>query len=172
MRKIPLLLLVIALPCFTLSLSAAAIVSPHPAQAMQPGTACKPANLLFHDITKLSPRQFEKLTGKKLHFTERIAYKLLQWKIKKKQEHPEKISQKLRRKLGWISFILGLGSVLLLGITGLVAVAAPIALMGAILGLIAIKGNGDPGAILGMVFSGLALLGTIFFYLYLDEGRK
>ena len=117
-----------------------------------------PANrsISLKEFVKLTPREYQKLTGKKLKLKEKIGLKVLQWKVKRKmndQATPEQI------RLGRLSLIFGILALVLIfvpiGIIAIVGLGCAVA--GLVLGIKSIKGNSNVMGILGVVFSGLVL---------------
>src|SRR5215831_3020383 len=106
-------------------------------------------------IMKLSPRQFEKLTGKKLRFKDRIAYRIMQWKLRHQQH--EAINER-QRKQGKLSLIFGIGSLVLLFIPPLGIVALCSAAVALVLGILSLKGNSNTAGIIGLVIGATVLV--------------
>lgn len=79
------------------------------------------------DILKLKVRDIEKITGKKLKLKEKIAFKFLQWQIKKglriTREEPKKNKGK---------------TALIFGIIGLAGLITPIPIVGGLMALVGI----------------------------------
>ncbi|MBL7725010.1 MAG: DUF4190 domain-containing protein [Chitinophagaceae bacterium] len=79
------------------------------------------------DILKLKVRDIERITGKKLKLKEKIAFKFLQWKIKKglriTREEPKKNKGK---------------TALIFGIIGLAGLITPIPIVGGLMALVGI----------------------------------
>ena len=117
-----------------------------------------PANrsISLKEFVNLTPREYQKLTGKKLKLKEKIGLKILQWKVKRKmndQATPEQI------RLGRLSLILGILALVCIFIPiGVIAILGlGCAIAGLVLGIKSIKGNSNVMGILGVVFSGLVL---------------
>ena len=122
----------------------------------------KPTNrsITLKEFVKLTPKEYQKLTGKKLKLKEKIGLKILQWKVKRKmndQATPEQI------RLGRLSLIFGILAMVFIFIPiGIIAIIGlGFAIAGFVLGIKSIKGNSNVMGILGIVFSGLVL----FFFL-------
>ena len=117
-------------------------------------------SITLKEFVKLTPKEYQKLTGKKLKLKEKIGLKILQWKVKRKmndQATPQQI------KLGRLSLIFGILAMVFIfipiGIIAIIGLGCAIA--GFVLGIKSIKGNSNVMGILGIVFSGLVL----FFFL-------
>ena len=109
-------------------------------------------------FSALTIADYEKQTGKKLGFFERIKFKLAQ-KYAKKLEKSDGFGKKT---LSLLALILGGGSLLCLFILPLFGML--MALAGLILGIVGLKKESSKTmAILGIVFGGLTLLLAIFF---------
>jgi hypothetical protein len=123
-----------------------------------------PAKIGFKKIT---PKEVEKLTGKKLTTFEKIKLKIVQSKIARKVlklgDDPMTDKQK---KWAQLSLILGLASIALvliafvpyISILGILAF--PAALLAIIFGIKSLKGNSNSKGIIGIVTGGSVLLLT------------
>ena len=114
-------------------------------------------SISLKEFVKLTPREYQKRTGKKLRLKEKIGLKILQWKVKRQmndQATPEQI------RLGRLSLIFGaLALVLIFVPIGIIAIVGlGCAIAGLVLGIKSINGNSNVMGILGVVFSGLVLL--------------
>jgi hypothetical protein len=132
-----------------------------------------PANNLLKDkpskqitlqqFLTLTPKQFQKATGVKLTFTQKIGYKLLQWKLKKQQrlQNPPNGNKADRTAdfalgAGIMTWICALGGLLIPGIS---IVAIPFALIALIAGAVSHKKTSKKTkSVVGMVLGGLYLL--------------
>lgn len=114
----------------------------------------------------LTPREYQKLTGKKLTLKEKVGLKSLQWKVKRKmkdQATPEQL------RFGRLSLIFGLVAIVLLfvalitpvGILVLISLVSGIA--GYVLGISSIKGNSNGPGIIGLVLSSMVLFAFLLF---------
>jgi hypothetical protein len=74
-----------------------------------PATSDKVKNLSEKQLTEITPAEFSEITGKKLTFKEKLALKMVQKKIKKSLNHPQKAK----------SQVLALILVLLVGVLGI-----------------------------------------------------
>ena len=131
----------------------------------------RPTNPMLSTIAlkhflSLTPREYRKLTGKKLKWKEKIGLKILQWKVKRKlnnQATPEQL------RLGRLSLIFGLSALVLVcaaiivsgGILLLIGLGAAIA--GFVLAISSLKGNSNGPGIVGLVFSSLVLFAFLLF---------
>jgi len=113
-------------------------------------------------ILKLTPREYEKMTGKKLKLKQKIALKIYQWKLKKHFKSADPATQK---RQGVLSLIFG-GLAVVATMIALIALlpgvflfSAAFAIPGLILGIKSVEGNNvnTPG-LLGIIFSSLVFL--------------
>ena len=118
-----------------------------------------PGKISLKEFVKLSPREVEKLTGKKLKFREKIGLKIFQWKMKRKLKENEPVDPKLL-KLGRLSLIFGIVALVFIFIpVGVIAfIGLGCAVAGLVLGIKSLKGNSNVPGLLGVVFSSLVLL--------------
>ena len=121
------------------------------------GTNSSNRFMTLEEFVKLKPREYEKLTGKKLKFKEKLGLKIFQWKVKRKMAG-EATPQQLKQ--GRLSLIFGALALVCLFIpVGVVAVIGlGLAIAGFVLGLKSIKGNSNTMGILGLIFSSLFLV--------------
>jgi uncharacterized Tic20 family protein len=105
-------------------------------------------------IQTLSPHEFEKATGKKLRFKDRIAYRVLRWKLRKKGH--EVINERQRRQ-GNLSLIFGIASVVFLFIPVLGILSPGLAIAAIVLGIMSLKGNSNTAGIIGIICGGTTL---------------
>ncbi|GAB2817052.1 hypothetical protein [Ferruginibacter profundus] len=129
-------------------------------------TATVPVNinapLTTEDLFSLSPKNFEKLTGRHLSFKEKIAWKFMQWKLQKEMKALEKgegdISKAERHSKNALFCGIATWGLLLLGIAvpfiGILSI--PFALSAIIYGAISLnKTPNNTRSILGIVLGGL-----------------
>ena len=109
-------------------------------------------------IQLLSPREFEKATGKKLRLKDRIAYRILQWKLRKKGHE---VIDERQRKQGNLSLVFGIASVVFLFIPVLGILSPGLAIAAVVLGIMSLKGNSNTAGIVGIICGGT----TIFLFL-------
>src|SRR4030095_1263569 len=114
------------------------------------------------EFVKLSPREVEKLTGKKLKLREKIGLKIFQWKMKRKLKENEPVDPKLL-KLGRLSLIFGILALVFIFIpVGVIAfIGLGLAIAGLVLGIKSLKGNSNVPGLLGLIFSSLVLLSLL-----------
>lgn len=105
-------------------------------------------------IQTLSPKQFEKATGKKLRFKDRIAYRVLQWKLRKKGHE---VIDERQRKQGNLSLLFGIASVVFLFIPVLGILAPGLAIAAIVLGIMSLKGNSNTAGIVGIICGGTVI---------------
>lgn len=120
----------------------------------------------FQHFSTLSLKEVQKLAGRKLKLKEKIAIKILQWKLRKdlKQKKADAGSEK-----GKLAMILGIVGIGLLFVPYLFIAAIPCAILAIIFGNQARKVNRDDGKakagiILGWVTLGLIVLVTILLF--------
>jgi|SRR5436190_11777380 len=111
------------------------------------------------DIAGMKLKDLEKITGKKLSLKEKIAFKILQWKIKKGLTH-EGTNKKDKSKTAMILGIIGLAS---LFIPYLIVVSIPCTVLALVFGYEARKINPEDSKartaiILGWISVGLYIL--------------
>ena len=120
-------------------------------------------------IIDLSPREFEKLTGKHLSLKEKISFKILKWKLKRDLKHaPEKMSNGKFEKMARMSMIFGIGAFIIAFLPFGSFLAIPSALLAIILGAVSIKKvekktNSIIGIVLGSAFLVLLLIAIAVF---------
>lgn len=111
--------------------------------------------LTIRDFTSMKIKDIEKLTGKKFSLVEKIAVQLLQRKLKKQitlGQDPEKL-----RKMGTLSLLLGVTSILVLFLPYGIIASIALSIAGLVLGIKATKGGKNINAILGIIFSSVTL---------------
>jgi hypothetical protein len=114
-------------------------------------------------IAKLKIKEVEKLIGRKLTLKEKISFKLVQWKLKKKSFNVRKEGSS---KTGDLAMILGIAGLVSLFIPYVMLLAIPCAILAIIFGYSARKKNpGDThakvGIILGWVTVGVFIVALI-----------
>jgi hypothetical protein len=128
----------------------------NPANPSPPNMAGK---ISLKEFVKLSPKEVEKLTGKKLKLREKIGLKIFQWKMKRKLKENEPVDPKLL-KLGRLSLIFGIIALVFIfipvGVIALLGLGCAIA--GLVLGIKSLKGNSNVPGLLGVIFSSLVLV--------------
>lgn len=110
----------------------------------------------FTQLIELSPREYEKATGRKLKFKEKIVYKIVKWKLKKKMRSEPTEKQKT---LGLLSLAFGVLAIALIFVptaVGLLGILFAIA--GFVLGLKSLKGNSNAPGLIGLILSSAVLL--------------
>lgn len=110
------------------------------------------------DFAKIKARDIEKITGKKLTLFQKIKLKIAQVALRKMDgELTEK-----QQKQAQTSLILGIGSLLLLLLSGAVAVfgllSIPAAILAIVFGAKSLKGNSNAKGIVGVVTGGVTIL--------------
>jgi hypothetical protein len=158
MKKTFLFLSVLLLICSHL-FALAAPVNPSPVD--------NPANKAALDkVLSLSPKQFEKLTGRHLSLKERIAFKLLKWKIKLQGKKNYSGNEGKYEKMATWSMILGIAAFPLafiptIGLISIAAAAGAIVLGGISLNKTENKTKSIVGIVLGSVFVLLLILAVV-----------
>lgn len=108
---------------------------------------------------KMTIKEWEKATGKRLSLLQRLTWKLAQKHIGKAPN--ETITEK-QKKLGKISMILGIAGLALLFVPNILAlVGIGLGIAAFILGLKSVKGNSNTPGIVGLIAGSLTLLLTI-----------
>jgi hypothetical protein len=107
----------------------------------------------FAKILSMNAKDVEKIIGRKLSLTEKITFKIAKWKAKKFLNEGEPTER--QRKQGTLSLIFGATGLLFTFIFFPVGIALAIA--GLVLGIKSIKGNGNVPALLGIIFSSVAI---------------
>ena len=124
---------------------------------------------MLRKIAALSPRQFERATGRHLTFKERISYRLLQWKLRSQLNHPGKhdlnISAEKQANLSlymgigaWVLTLIAALGVPFIGIFGLSLAIAAVILGGISVNKVQHKARAIWGIILGGSYLFLLLL--------------
>ena len=113
-------------------------------------------SISLKEFVKLTPKDYEKLTGKKLKLKEKIGLKLLQWKAKRKMQSEATPQQ---RKLGRISMIFGIVALgfLFIPVAIFALLALGLAIGALVLGLKSTKGNSNAPGIIGIVLGCLVI---------------
>lgn len=169
MKKILTFLSVIGL-LFAFS-SASLASSSVPSSAIAADVAAQhqmPGNLSMDELLTLKPKEISKRTGQKMNFFERMAFRMVQKKVKKKIAKSKKSDQASEASgLGIASLVMGslsiLGALLMFFVPGMLLLALVTGLAGTIMGAIA-RSDGDrsgattAGFIMSLVGGGLALL--------------
>jgi len=158
-----LLLLLIVLPCFLIGHASG--IGNAKNIPMVPGKNAIP----WQTIARLTPKEYEKLTGKKMKWKERIGLKILKWKAKRISGSGPTSQQK---KLGMWSMILGGAALICMFIpVGLVVLLGlGMAIGGLVLGFKSTKGNSNAPGIIGIVLSSLVLLIFLVAVVYVLAG--
>ncbi len=107
----------------------------------------------FANILSMKTKDVEKIIGRKLSLREKIGLKIAKWKAKNFFRDGEPTEK--QKHLGVLSLIFGATGLLFTFIFFPVGIGLAIA--GLILGIKSVKGNGNVPAILGIVFSGVAI---------------
>jgi small-conductance mechanosensitive channel len=125
------------------------------------------------NIAKLKIKDFEKLIGRKLSLKEKLSYKIVQWKLKKKNSLPRKEG---KSKRGDLAMILGIAGLVSIFIPYVAAIALPCAILAIIFGYSARKQDADDthakvGIILGWITIGVFVLALIVVLAILSSVR-
>lgn len=120
-------------------------------------------------IIDLTPKEFEKLTGKHLSLKDKIAFKLLKWKLKRDLRHaPEQGGTGKFEKMARMSMVFGVAAFVLAFLPFGSFLAIPAALLAIILGAVSLKKvekktNSIIGIVLGSSFLILLLIAIAVF---------
>ena len=137
--------------------------------AAAPSPATVPGNMAIpfttENLLSLSPKEFEKVTGQHLSFKEKIAYRIVQWKLRKQLRLSENTDGDISKGekhsknalfcgiATWGATLLGLA----VPVIGLLAI--PFAISAIIFGAVSLnKTSSNTRSILGIVLGGLFLL--------------
>ena len=108
---------------------------------------------------KMTIKEWEKATGKKLPLLQRLTWKLAQKRMSKPGN--ENVTEK-QRKLGRLSMIFGIAGLVLLFLPNILAIAGiGLGIAAFILGLKSVKGNSNTPGIVGLIAGSLTLLLTV-----------
>jgi hypothetical protein len=111
------------------------------------------------DFTKIKAKDIERFTGKRLTLFQKVKLKIAQKILKKLSD--EEITDK-QKKQAEASLILGIGSLVLLLLSGVLSVfgllCIPAAILAIIFGAKSLKGNSNAKGIVGVVTGGVTLL--------------
>lgn len=118
----------------------------------------------LEQFLSLSPREYEKTTGNKLKWKEKIVYKVVKWKMKKKMRSEPTEKQ---RTLGVISLAFGVLAMVFIFVNvplvGLLGVLLAIA--GFVLGLKSLKGNSNAPGLIGLILSSAVIFVLILAFI-------
>ena len=109
----------------------------------------------IEQFLSLSPREYEKTTGNKLKWKEKIVYKVVKWKMKKKMRSEPTEKQKT---LGVISLACGVLAIVLVFIPYIGLLGVLFAIAGFVLGLKSLKGNSNAPGLIGLILSSTVIL--------------
>lgn len=168
MKKLVLLFVASLLFAFQFNTVIAASAEPSVSIAADlSGQHTLPGNLTTDEFLNLKPKEIAKRTGTKMNFLDRLAFRIVQKKMKKQMAKAERNGKKASSGLGVASLVLGslsvLSFILLWTIPIFFLLALVFGLAGTITGAIA-RSNGDRGGaatagfIMSLVAGGLALL--------------
>jgi hypothetical protein len=153
LRCLPMLLLI----CSTLS-SVASVKPVKRANATEKFYKNFPGlkGVTLTQLLELSPREYEKATGKKLKLKEKVVYKIVKWKLKKKMQSGPTEKQKT---LGMLSLVFGALAVALVFVPYAIAILGVLfAIAGFVLGLRSLKGNSNAPGLIGLILSSSVIL--------------
>lgn len=107
-------------------------------------------------LISLSPREYERNTGTKLKWKEKIVYKVVKWKLKKKMRSEPTEKQKT---LGLLSLAFGVLGVALIFVPTAVGILGILfAIAGFVLGIKSLKGNSNAPGLIGLILSSAVIL--------------
>lgn len=109
----------------------------------------------IEQFLSLSPREYEKTTGNKLKWKEKIVYKVVKWKMKKKMRSEPTEKQKTLGVISLAFGILAVGLIFIPSAVGLLGILFAIA--GFVLGLKSLKGNSNAPGLIGLILSSAVL---------------
>lgn len=144
----------------TQTFSAVAAVAPAPASIVETETALEPA-LSLGELAEMTPREWETQTGEKLGFGKRIAFKIVQKKIKKQaaKGHLDLSAPAGRETMSTLSLIFSVVGIALLFVPVISVLGLLLGIAGFVLGLVSFKKEGtNIKNILGVVFGAAMIL--------------
>lgn len=113
-------------------------------------------NVTIGEYLSLSPRDYEKATGNKLKLKEKIVYKIVKWKLKKKLRSNTTETQKT---LGLLSLAFGVLAMALIFVPTAVGILGILfAVAGFVLGIKSLKGNSNAPGLIGLILSSVVIL--------------
>lgn len=109
------------------------------------------------DLTRIKAKDLERITGKKLTFFQKIKLKIAQAALRK---FSGELTEK-QKKQAETSMILGIGSIVILLLSGVLPFAGllciPAAILAIVFGAQSLKGNSNTKGIVGVVTGGITL---------------
>ena len=122
--------------------------------SVAPGAVVPPAL----DFTKSKARDIERITGKKLTFFQKLKIKIAQKFLQKLAD--DELTEKQKQQ-AHTSLLLGIGSLALLLLSGIIPVFAllciPVAILAIVFGSKSLQGNSNTKGIIGVVTGGATL---------------
>lgn len=113
--------------------------------------------LSLHDFLKLTPKKYYELTGKKMTLKEKLAFTILQSKLKKHLPDDKDVPRK--NNLGMLSLLFGAGAWVFAFIPAIGVISLGFAVAAVVLGILGLgRKKGDTKSIIGLVLGGLFLL--------------
>lgn len=137
----------------------AVVVNPQHAEAPEMVASVQQPELTVGDFLNMTPKQFEEQSGRKMSWTKKLAFKMVQKKVKKKAAKGEVDlnTAAAGNTMSLLSLILGAGGFVLLWVVGLLGLLMGIA--GFVLGLVAMKKEGSNVMnLLGVIFGAATVL--------------
>ncbi|MBX2929114.1 MAG: hypothetical protein KF852_14850 [Saprospiraceae bacterium] len=143
---------------FSLQSFGAVVVNPQAAEMPEAAASVQQPELSIGDFLNMTPKQFEEQSGQKMSWTKKLAFKMVQKKMKKKAAKGElELSAAAGNTMSLLSLILGAGGFVLLWVVGLLGLLMGIA--GFVLGLVAMKKEGSNVMnLLGVIFGAATVL--------------
>ncbi len=87
----------------------------------------------------LSPKELEKMTGHHMNFKERVAFKLLKWKMKWQNRMAPDVADSKYDRMGKWSLVSGIAAFAFCFIPGVAIISIPAALLAIVLGALSVK---------------------------------
>lgn len=110
------------------------------------------------DFTKIKAKDIERITGKKLTLFQKVELKIAQKLLRKWSD--DELTDK-QKKQAQASLLLGIGSVALLLLSGVISIfgllCIPAAVLALVFGIKSLKGNSNTKGIIGVVTGGATL---------------
>jgi hypothetical protein len=115
--------------------------------------------MALKEFLKLTPKEYQKLTGKKMTFKQKLAFSIL--KLKLREQLPDDKTAAHKTDIGLLSLIFGGSAFVLVLIPYVGLISIPLAIAAIVLGIIGLnRKKGDTKSIIGLV------LGSVFILLF------
>ena len=159
MKKIATLTLALMMMLLAGKSYAVVVVQHQEGETTATATAAAAADFTVADFLNMTPKQYAEQSGEKMSFTKKLAFKMVQNKVKKQvaKGKVDASAPASGNTMSLLSLIFGASGILLIWIVGLVGLLLGIA--GLVLGLVSMKNDGSNVMnLLGTIFGGLTVL--------------